>query len=418
MLLPFFNTPKYATNKFQLAMPYRATLMLPCLLLLLHLPLARGMTFAACNYAGLNSTMAESFERRERASDEANKCYTAGKEMLPSKPDCCMLEKDEMQIFCSLTSPICFRDLSLAYEPEYVSTVVAFEHFGNVFNNGCANKNVDDIGCICNFTGVAFEQDVDEERHGRLCALDFSRPSNLATVPNKCHKLPPMLDELKDRDMCTETFFTAEPSPSPSPSPGVESNGNPPRNADDEASNPVCFPGSATVELESGLQTDMSHLQVGDSVQVGTGVFSPVFAFTHRTEDVWSQFVRVGTDTGHELLLTASHYLYVDGDVLAPAHTVVPGQLVQLGNGTLARVKTVGRQSAQGLYNPQTIHGDIVVNGVRASTYTTAVPLCTAHSALWPLRLFYERFGWYSLRLESVHRTWTELLSISCLFYK
>jgi hypothetical protein len=46
-----------------------------------------------------------------------------------------------------------------------------------------------------------------------------------------------------------------------------------------------------------------------------------------------------------------------------------------------------------GLYNPQTLHGDIVVDGVRASTYTEAVDPVFAHAVLAPVRAVYRWFG-------------------------
>ena len=42
-----------------------------------------------------------------------------------------------------------------------------------------------------------------------------------------------------------------------------------------------------------------------------------------------------------------------------------------------------------GLYNPHTLHGDIVVDGVLTSTYTAAFSPTLAHVALAPLRALY-----------------------------
>ena len=44
----------------------------------------------------------------------------------------------------------------------------------------------------------------------------------------------------------------------------------------------------------------------------------------------------------------------------------------------------------KGLYNPLTLAGDIVVDGILASTYTKAVTPKMAHAALAPLRMMYE----------------------------
>ena len=40
-------------------------------------------------------------------------------------------------------------------------------------------------------------------------------------------------------------------------------------------------------------------------------------------------------------------------------------------------------------YNPHTLNGDIVVNGIKTSTYTAAVEPSLAHSLLWPVRMLY-----------------------------
>ncbi|PXF45858.1 hypothetical protein BWQ96_04395 [Gracilariopsis chorda] len=46
-----------------------------------------------------------------------------------------------------------------------------------------------------------------------------------------------------------------------------------------------------------------------------------------------------------------------------------------------------------GLYNLQTKHGDIVMNGVIASTYTKLLVLSVAHAAVTPLRAVSEILG-------------------------
>ena len=62
-------------------------------------------------------------------------------------------------------------------------------------------------------------------------------------------------------------------------------------------------------------------------------------------------------------------------------------------NGVQAAVVAVNLEAATGLYNPQTLSGDIVVNGIKASTYTAAIAPSLAHAALWPVRMMY-RLGY------------------------
>jgi len=141
------------------------------------------------------------------------------------------------------------------------------------------------------------------------------------------------------------------------------------------------------VQLESGDRKSMAALAVGDRVLVDANTFSEVFMFSHRYEDVEATFVKLTTAAG-ELLITADHYLYVN-DKLAVASTVKVGDMVVAFDGAKVQVTAVSSERASGLYNPQTMHGDIVVDGIKTSTYTAAVAPALAHAALWPVRLLY-----------------------------
>jgi uncharacterized protein YjbI with pentapeptide repeats len=153
-----------------------------------------------------------------------------------------------------------------------------------------------------------------------------------------------------------------------------------------------CFPASATVLLESGATVRMDALTVGDRVHVGRGAYSDVFMFTHKAAAATSSFVALDAASGAALRLTHGHYLYVNG-ALAPAGSVAAGDRVELASGAVDVVVRVASVSDTGLYNPQTLHGDVVVDGVRASTYTAAVEPAVAHAAAAPLRWLYTRFG-------------------------
>jgi hypothetical protein len=49
----------------------------------------------------------------------------------------------------------------------------------------------------------------------------------------------------------------------------------------------------------------------------------------------------------------------------------------------------VSHEWKAGLFNPNTLHGDVVVNGVLTSTYTDSLAPSLWHAALWPLRGIY-----------------------------
>lgn len=162
----------------------------------------------------------------------------------------------------------------------------------------------------------------------------------------------------------------------------------------------TCFEKSATVELQSGEVKRMDSLSVGDTVKVGAREYSPVFCFTHKTADVQSWFVKIETQTGHAISLTPGHYIYANG-VLVAAGEVRVGDVLQLGDGTTSVVKRIGRETGEGLYNPQTVNGNVVVNGIQASTYTTAVEPSFAHALLAPLRSAFKVFGFATDALEN-----------------
>ena len=147
-----------------------------------------------------------------------------------------------------------------------------------------------------------------------------------------------------------------------------------------------CFPANATVQLQTGVSKTMAELEVGDSVLVDANTYSEVYMFSHRYADFTGPFVFIQTESGEELMLTADHYLYINNK-LAVASTIVAGDRVTKGDGSDAIVSAVTTKVAEGLYNPHTMNGDIVVNGVKTSTYTAAVEPNLAHSLLWPLRM-------------------------------
>lgn len=174
----------------------------------------------------------------------------------------------------------------------------------------------------------------------------------------------------------------------PSPSPMMELGGR------------VCFPGAAEVELSDGTRRSMRDLRVGDRVRVSEGEFSEVFMFTHRRGDVSHEFVRVVVNDGRSLELTSGHFLYVNG-ALAPASSVRVGDVLADAARRPVNVASVECVGRKGLYNPQTVHGDIVVQGLLASTYTRTVAPGAAHALLVPLRAMYARFGLWTAALHS-----------------
>jgi hypothetical protein len=153
-----------------------------------------------------------------------------------------------------------------------------------------------------------------------------------------------------------------------------------------------CFGASALVELESGIPKRMDELAVGDRVKVGNNLFSDIFMFTHKLPAIKNNFVVIRTVSGQVITLTPGHFIYLNNDLVDSAAAKV-GDIIFLGNGALSTVSAVSQTVEAGLYNPQTLQGDIVVNGIIASTYTTALRPDTAHALLLPLRALYSAFS-------------------------
>lgn len=153
-----------------------------------------------------------------------------------------------------------------------------------------------------------------------------------------------------------------------------------------------CFPGDAIVELQDGSSIRMEALQVGDCVKVGLDEYSTVFMFTHRLSNTQAKFVTIKTSSGASLSLTQGHYIYANGNLVAAAQVVV-GDSLLLGNGAEEQVTVITYSSSRGLYNPQTENGNIVVNGIVTSVYTTAVEPSTAHVLISIMRSLYSSFG-------------------------
>eukprot|EP00173_Palmaria_palmata_P004673 Plantae.Rhodophyta-Palmaria_palmata.ctg6828.p1 GENE.Plantae.Rhodophyta-Palmaria_palmata.ctg6828~~Plantae.Rhodophyta-Palmaria_palmata.ctg6828.p1 ORF type:complete len:168 (-),score=39.76 Plantae.Rhodophyta-Palmaria_palmata.ctg6828:207-686(-) len=141
----------------------------------------------------------------------------------------------------------------------------------------------------------------------------------------------------------------------------------------------------------------MADLKLGDEVKVSAIEFSRVFMFTHKLANEEHSFVTLDTASGASITATAGHYIFINGE-LAATGSATKGDVLTLGDGTTDTVISSKVGTARGLFNPQTTHGSIVVNGVLASTYTTAVDASFAHAILAPLRAL----NWFGLSFTTL----------------
>jgi len=190
-----------------------------------------------------------------------------------------------------------------------------------------------------------------------------------------------------------------------------------------------CFPAAAAVVRADGSTAAMADVAVGDVLRVsaaGDGgsaaSWSAVYMFAHRLAGGVYDFVELATSDAARPTLTLSpgHLVYLADGRLVAAASVVPGDGLQPaapltavasarrggvgvpGNGTAAAaapaapavwVTAVTRRRLRGLYNPMTLHGDLIVDGFRVSTYTTAMPPRLGGVLSAPLRALYAATG-------------------------
>lgn len=193
------------------------------------------------------------------------------------------------------------------------------------------------------------------------------------------------------------------PTSSPSPSPSTSPNTLPPfgSSADTRArkqTTKVCFPASAMVHSRGEMKR-MADVRVGDEVLVGAGRFSRVFMFTHRQQGIY-EFLRFTTADGNVLVATAGHLVYANGALKTARSVRILESLDHVSHGSVPVVK-IEVVEEEGLYNPQTEHGDIVVAGFRVSTFTETVEPKAAHALLSVFRFVRRYAGISSTFLEN-----------------
>lgn len=157
-----------------------------------------------------------------------------------------------------------------------------------------------------------------------------------------------------------------------------------------------CFPGDATLTGTDGTDMAMRDVNGGDVIQVSSSaatrlqklsVASKIVAFTHRQRSGVHPFLQIEFGNGMALTLSDNHYTLVDGEHLVAARAVRTGQKMMSASGEILVVQNVRRVWKTGRYAPHSMHGDLIVNGVVVSSYTTAVHPWIAHALLAPVRL-------------------------------
>jgi Hint module len=169
--------------------------------------------------------------------------------------------------------------------------------------------------------------------------------------------------------------------------------------------NPECFPGSAMFMVHPGVPRRISSLRIGDLVQVAIDplsaapIFEPIFAFSHASKSARpaAPLVRIWSASNASLTVTAGHLLPVRKcrstavlvaaiDVLANGCNAVYDARAGGMWSIVTRIDSIDPSDVYGLYNPHTAAGTVVVDGVLASCFTTAIQPRVAALLLLPAR--------------------------------
>lgn len=138
-----------------------------------------------------------------------------------------------------------------------------------------------------------------------------------------------------------------------------------------------CFSEHSMVQVKDQGPIPLLQLKIGDAVEVADGKFSKVYSFAHFAPEASTPFLQIlGENMEEPLEITSEHMLYVNGTTKIPARDINVGDYLSSAIG-LTQVISLGTVTRAGAYAPLTITGNIVVNGVHASTYV-------AHQALTP----------------------------------
>lgn len=129
---------------------------------------------------------------------------------------------------------------------------------------------------------------------------------------------------------------------------------------------PICFPKSATIQLQNGSSITMDKLQIGDLVKTKNG-FSPIYMFIHYLPNVDSEFVHIN----NQLKISKNHFIAVnDKSNYIRSEKIKLGDVIFI-NGLPEKVTSKKDVTDTGLYAPATLDGNLIVDNVLVSCYAT-----------------------------------------------
>jgi len=139
-----------------------------------------------------------------------------------------------------------------------------------------------------------------------------------------------------------------------------------------------CFSSMATVVEEQEGKIKLKDVIVGQKVLTGDGQFKTVYAIDHKDPNERADFLQIYYENENNtnesqapLELTPNHMIFVQGQ-----KEPMPASSIQIGNkletmyargATVTKISSVKRE---GVWNPLTVDGTILVDGIVTSTYS------------------------------------------------
>jgi len=133
-----------------------------------------------------------------------------------------------------------------------------------------------------------------------------------------------------------------------------------------------CFPADAVVRCLPSATKTIDQVRVGDRCLTPSGEYEDIYLSSHAESRTEGDFVQVTAESGHQVELTALHYIQVNDTVML-AKDISVGMMVTVWNeqgasSSPVQQKTIVRK--KGLYNPHTTSGSLLVNNVSVSTWS------------------------------------------------
>eukprot|EP00956_Cyclotella_meneghiniana_P037104 scaffold134538_cov38-Cyclotella_meneghiniana.AAC.1 len=159
-----------------------------------------------------------------------------------------------------------------------------------------------------------------------------------------------------------------------------------------------CFSLESTVFVKDKGAISIKDLRIGDMVlSDDQGGYTKYYSRGHYLEQARAEFLRIYTESQvNPLELTPAHMIFREADALpVPAHSIKVGDVVKTIDGP-SKVIDVRKISRKGIFNPLTVSGAIVVDGIVSSTHTTH-PGFEGTDAGWLYLADHKLIHWHTL---------------------